>query len=253
MTRLSHVVSACAGAVVAGSLFVAIGLGPAQGTGAGNPTPPATPPTAPRTTPPTAPKAPPRGGAATTPPGKESIPSPQDPGKPGVVPMPPEVAAAMEMMNPCPQHEWLAQRVGTWTGSGKMFMAPDQPMEFNGVSTFRMILGGRYLVEEVKSTMAGEPFEAFGITAYNRQTNKFQLAWLDTMGTAITEGNGNRSADGKKLNITMATFDPMTNKDVTMRMVQTDVDNDTFTTEMFGPGPNGTEMKMMELTYRRKK
>ncbi|MBM4112112.1 MAG: DUF1579 domain-containing protein [Phycisphaerae bacterium] len=234
MTRLSNIVSACVGGAVAGSLLIALGLAPNQGStgkGGSNPADPPRPPAK-----------------------KDSVPPPQVPGKPGEIPMPPEMAAAMEFMQPCPEHEWLAKRAGTWKVTGKMWMAPEMPpTEIVGTSTYRMILGNRYLVEDVKSTMMGEPFEAMGVTGYNRATNKFQFAWMDTMGTAITGGTGIRSGDGKTLTSTMTTFDPMKGKDVTMRSVETEQDENTITMEMFAPGPTGAEMKMMELTYRRSK
>jgi len=226
MARCSHLVSACAGALVAGGLMFAIGLAPApQGDGGLKP-------------------------KADAP----KIPAPQDPGQPGVVPIPPELAAAMEFMQPGPEHAWLARKVGAWTAAGKMWSDPDAaPMEFNGTNTYRMILGGRYLVEELKSEMMGQPFEAMGITAFDRQAKKFQIAWLDTMGTAITEGSGTRSADGKVLTITMRMFDPMAGKEITMRGVETTTSDDSFTYEMFGPAPAGGEMKVMQLVYTRVK
>ncbi len=248
MPRCTHLVSACAGAAVAGSLILALGLGPSQSGGSG--APPAKPPAAP-----TAPKAP----APPKKPGEgpafdHTIPAPKDGGKPGVVPMPPEMAAAMEFMTPGPEHEWLAKKAGTWNMTGKMWMDPSMPpMEVTGTTVYRMILGGRYLHEEVKSMMMGEPFEAMGVTAFNRATGKFQLAWLDTMGTAITQGTATRSADGKTLNGTYMMFDPMAGKEVPARSVETRVDDDTFTYQMFQPGPTGTEMKVLEFSYKRAK
>lgn len=187
------------------------------------------------------------------PPSKDKIPAPTVPGGAGELTMPPEMAAQMEFMNPGPEQAWLAERVGTWTATVKMWMGPGEPQVGAGVTVYSMILGGRFLAEEVKSTIGDQPFEARGLTGYNGATKKFETAWVDSMGTAISMGYGVRSADGKTLESKWEMYEPMTRKTITMRSVDTTIDKDHFKFEMFGPGADGKEMKMMEGMYTRSK
>lgn len=226
MPRGPHLLSAAAGAVATGALLLTLGFASSHQGDGGRPA---------------------RHDAP-------KIPAPQVPGQPEELQVPPEFAAAMEFMTPGPEHEWLAKRVGTWTAKGRMWSVPEAPpTEFDGTSTYRMILGGRYLVEEMNSTMMGMPFEAMGITAFNRQTKQFQIVWLDTAGTGVTTGDGTRSADGNTLTLTLKMHDPMQGREVTMRAVETRHGDDAFTFEMYGPSPTGGEMKSLELKYARVK
>ena len=92
------------------------------------------------------------------------------------------------------------------------------------------------------------PFHGFGISGHNNKTDKFQFCWIDNMGTGIMTGSG--TFKGKVLSWTATATDPMTG-DHTMRGTETFSDPDRFTATMYGPGPDGREYKIMELTYTR--
>jgi hypothetical protein len=57
---------------------------------------------------------------------------------------------------------------------------------------------------------------------------------------------------GKTINWTGKGSDPMTGKEQTYRSVTHNMDANTTHFEMYGPGLDGKEMKLMELTYKRK-
>lgn len=183
----------------------------------------------------------------------EQIPAPQNPNGAGEIPMPPEMAAQMEFMNPGPQQAWLAEKVGKWTFKGSMMMGPDDASEVTGKSTFEMILGGRFLVERMDSVMMDQPFQGVGTTGYNGAGNKFQMTWMDTSSTQMIIGTGNRSSDGSKLESTYDMFDPNAGKVVKLRSVETRTDADNFIFAMYAPGPDGKEAKMFEFHYSRTK
>jgi len=52
------------------------------------------------------------------------------------------------------------------------------------------ILGGRFLMQNCRGTMFGQPYEGLGITGYDRFKKKFVGLWLDSLSTAILAMSG---------------------------------------------------------------
>jgi hypothetical protein len=170
-----------------------------------------------------------------------------------------EMAKMMELYQkaatPGPMHEHLQKGVGTWEGKVKMWHAPDAPPQESACTTVVTgMLGGRYTRSESSGDMGPMgKFEGFGLYGYDNVTKKFQSAWVDNMGTGLMTGTGDLSADGKTLNWTLTMNDPATGKPSTMREVDRVVDANTWVMEMYGPGPDGKECKVMEIQYTRAK
>ena len=176
----------------------------------------------------------------------------------GAPPMSPEQAAMMqawtEYMTPGDEHARLAKMAGNWECDVKMFMAPGEPpTESKATAKYAMGMGGRYLIEHVDGDFMGSPFEGMGITGYDNAAKQYVFAWIDSVGTGIMRGTGTYDADHKVLNTQSWTVDPMTGKEKKARGRETYVDADTKIAEMWDTLPDGTEFKMMEITYRRKK
>jgi len=84
-------------------------------------------------------------------------------------PSPAEMEAWQKSMTPGPQHEALAKLAGDWTFTNTMWMAPGQPpTESTGTMHAETTMGGRYVVEDWKGEMMGQPFEGHGTNAYNK-------------------------------------------------------------------------------------
>jgi hypothetical protein len=116
-----------------------------------------------------------------------------------------------------------------------------------------MVLGGRFLQEEYKGTYMGQPFDGMGLTGYDNVLKKYNFFWADSMGTSMMVGDGHMDAQGKVLTSVMTYTDPLTAKQAPMRQVMTKEGPNTETFVMYGPGPDGKEKKMMEMTYKRAK
>jgi hypothetical protein len=71
------------------------------------------------------------------------------------------------------------------------------------------------------------------------------------MSTGVGVGTGEMDSAGKTLTTSMIYSDPMTGKATTMRQVLKVESKDLELFEMYGPGPDGKEFKMMEMTYKR--
>jgi hypothetical protein len=166
--------------------------------------------------------------------------------------------AMMDMMqkiaSPGPGHKKLDVLVGTWHSKISMFMDPSKPpVVSDGPTVFKWVLGGRYLEQTADSTFMGQPFSGLGYTAYDNYKKKYVSTWMDTMGTMIMMASGNFDAAGKVLTTTGRMDDPTTGKSTPFREKMTVVSNDEIRFEMFTPGPDGKEIRNMEIRYTRKK
>jgi hypothetical protein len=150
---------------------------------------------------------------------------------------------------PGPQHERFKSLVGTWKAEVKHFHGPE-PEVTNGTSTYVLLMGGRFIQEDFKGEMMGKPFEGRGITGYDNNTKKYQGVWIDTMGTAITLMEGQHDEATKTTTMSGEMSTPM-GAPIKMRGTEKQVDPNTRLFEMYMTGPDGTEMKTMEITYTR--
>ena len=171
-------------------------------------------------------------------------------------PMTPEMQAMMEAYQkagtPGAEHGRLAAMGGTYDLTVKAWHAPDTPPTTDtGTATRKMILGGRVMVEDVSSQMMGAPYTGQGLHGFDNVTGKYWATWNDSMSTGLMVSEGTCDA-----NLTCAytgTYhDPVTKKPQTARMTSRWTDKATEVFEMYGPGPDGKETKMMEITYRKR-
>jgi hypothetical protein len=165
--------------------------------------------------------------------------------------------AAMEAWQkastPGPQHQKLADMAGTWDVTIKSFEGGGEPQVSKGKAMRKMIFGGRYLHEDYKGTYMGQPFDGMGLTGFDNVLKQFTTVWIDSMSTGVGVGTGEMDSEGKVLKTSVTYSDPMTGKATTMRQVLKMESKDLETFEMYGPGPDGKEVKMMEMTYKRVK
>ena len=165
--------------------------------------------------------------------------------------------AAMEAWQkastPGPQHQKLADMAGTWEVTIKSFEGGGEPQVSTGKATRKMIMGGRFLQEEYTGTYMGQPFNGMGFTGYDNIMKRFTMVWLDSMGTGVMVGNGEMDPAGKVLTSSMTYSDALTGKQALVRQVMKKESKDAETFEMYGPGPDGKEVRMMEMTYKRVK
>jgi uncharacterized protein DUF1579 len=185
--------------------------------------------------------------AADNPPSKAKAPA----GAPAMDEATQQMMAMMEKMGaPGPEHAQLMKLAGNWKATTKSWMGPGDPMVSQGTATRKPILGGRFLMEQVKSTFNNKPFEGMGLTGYDNQQKKYVSFWVDNMGTMMMTSEGTMDATGKVLTWTTEMPDPASGQKSPMRMVATFVDANNEKFEMFA-SQGGQEMKMMEITYTR--
>jgi hypothetical protein len=163
-----------------------------------------------------------------------------------------EMEAYMKAGTPGVPHQSLASKVGDYTMKIKSWHEPGGPaMEESGTAKRKMVLDGRVLVEEVNSTMMGEPFTGHGMTGYDNVSGKYWSTWMDSMSTGMMMSEGKCDAQ-KVCTFTGSWNDPVTKGPKKTRMTTRWTNPTTEVFEMYGPDKTGKEMKMMEITYTKK-
>lgn len=173
---------------------------------------------------------------------------------------PPEMTAEQKAMmeayqkagTPGAPHAQLAKMEGTYDLSVKSWEQPGaEPTVEKGTATRKMIFDGRVMVESVDSTMHGQPWQGHGMHGYDNVSGKHWSTWNDSMSTGLMVSEG-ECDDAGACKFTGSWNDAVTKKPINARMTTRWTDANTEVFEMYTPGPDGKEMKMMEITYTRK-
>ena len=166
--------------------------------------------------------------------------------------------AAMEKVQPGPEHAELAALDGRWTQE-ITYNAGGKPLKGQGSVTNRMILGGRYLVSERTSktdagAMGNITVDAMSIYGFDRRTNQFTIIELDTLGTYWVSAAGTPRSD-KTILMSGETLDDHGGKAETRQydMVLRVIDPDTYVTQIIFKFPNRPPLTLVETMHRRVK
>jgi hypothetical protein len=170
--------------------------------------------------------------------------------------MTPEQQAEMEAYMKAgalgPQHEMMAKEVGTYDVAVKSWMDPAAPpIESEGLAVRTLHMGGRVMQEDFQGDMMGTPFTGLSLSGFDNVSGKYWSTWNDSMSTGIMVSEG--ECDENHNCTFVGTYnDPITGGPVTNRYVVKRTSPDEQYFAMYGPGPDGTEVKMMEMIYTRR-
>lgn len=153
-------------------------------------------------------------------------------------------------------HKVLAEMEGEWTFTSKNWEKPNAKPELgSGTSSLKMVMGGRYLQQELKSKMMGMDYEGLGFTGYDNVKKEYNIVWMDSMSTGMMKATASYDSKTKTLTEKGEFSCPMTeNKKSDYRADWKMIDKNNALYTMYGKGATGQgkEFKMMELTYKRK-
>lgn len=153
-------------------------------------------------------------------------------------------ARAQDLPKPGPELEVLKKMVGNWDLTMKF-----GPMESKGKVTYKMDLGGMWLVGDLESEMFGTKFTGRGLDSYDPAKKKYVGLWVDSMSTSpvVLEGD----YDKTKKTLTMTGEGPgMDRKPTNYRSVTEMPDDDTINLTMYiGDGKEPA----FTVVYKRKK
>lgn len=163
--------------------------------------------------------------------------------------------AWMKYSTPSDQHKILAGMAGQWKYTSQFWeSAKGKPEVSKGTSSMKMILGGRFLQQDISGKAMGMPFKGIGITGYDNLKEKFETFWVDNMGTGMMRGTGSFDAATKTLKDSGEHSCPMS--DDKTREFRSDwklVDKNNMTYTMYGSDEDDDEFKMMEMVFKRVK
>lgn len=154
---------------------------------------------------------------------------------------------------PGPEHEVLKRDVGVWDATVEMQGPPGTPPAVSkGTETVSMACGGLWQVTEFKGEMMGQAFEGRGTTGYDPNKKKYVGTWVDSMSTGMSLVEGTHDPAKNVMTGTMEGPDP-TGAITKMKEVLEwkDADNRLFTMSM--PLPDGKDVPVMKITYKRRK
>ncbi len=168
----------------------------------------------------------------------------------------------MELAKLNENHKLLADLVGTWSYTVKMWMNPDAsapPSESKGTAVRKPIMNGRYFTMDVsgKMQMPGPDgkikdmdFKGTSIEGYDNVKQKFVSTWADNMSTGIMMSEGTYDPAEKTFtyNAEMEMIPGMKQK---VREVFKIADKDHHTFEWY-EDRSGKQAKTMEINYTRK-
>jgi hypothetical protein len=157
---------------------------------------------------------------------------------------------AQEQPRPGPEHDLLKRQVGTWDAVVEMMPVGVPPSTSTGVETNRMV-GGRWLVTDFESRMAGQPFHGHGTTGYDPARRKYVSTWVDTFGTSLYTGESAYDAGTRTLTGVMQGPDD-SGQPMKMKVVTEYKDDDTRVVTMYMASPDGKDVPSMRATYRRR-
>lgn len=156
-------------------------------------------------------------------------------------------------MTPGNEHKMMASWDGTWDAAITLWQ-PGYPVQTTtGTTVNKMAMGGRYQMSSHKGNIMGAPFEGMGTLAFDNSKKVFESTWIDNMGTGIMHLSGPWDDATKTMTLTGPMVEPATGKEIKVKETFKVDDANTQTMAMFAPGPDGKEMKTMEIKFTRKK
>ena len=78
-------------------------------------------------------------------------------------------------------HHFLAQLVGSWTGSARTWLDPDAaPIESIVQGSIQLILEGRFIIYLYQSSVDGESQHGMFTFGYNTTLDQYEGSWVDS-------------------------------------------------------------------------
>lgn len=163
---------------------------------------------------------------------------------------------SFEASQPGEEHALIATMAGEWHQVVRLQPAPGaELLTFEGTSTNRMILGGRFLMLESTLQVPGAEAAGLGFLGFDRRTEEFTTLSLDEVGTYWVTGRGTADESGRVITMSGEDFDPIMDHLQEYDFVYRLIDDDQFVFEIWFKDElhtqGGDPLKMIEITYTR--
>ena len=157
-----------------------------------------------------------------------------------------------EYSTPGEMHKMMASWDGTWEGEITSWDRPDMPTKSTGSAVFKTVLNGLYQESVHTGNMMGMEFEGHGTLAYDNHSKEFISTWIDNFGSGVMILKGPWDPATKSMTLTGNCYNAAAGRNCDYKEVFKVVDENHTVMEMYGPGMDGKEAKMMEIKSTRK-
>ncbi len=161
----------------------------------------------------------------------------------------------LKLMQPGEEHKRLQSYVGKWDTVTKIWMGGPgtPPMTSTGMSTFKSVLDGRWLMEEHAGSMMGMPYNGIGMMGYDNYKNLYVGTWFSNMGTEMLQMAGARNPKSGTVTMYGSMDEPQLSvHGRTVKYVTTPTDDDHFSFQIIDLHA-GDDYKVIEISYTRRK
>jgi hypothetical protein len=157
------------------------------------------------------------------------------------------VSFGQEFQRPGPEHEKLKEMEGKW----------DAVMEMGGqksmaTATYKSICGGMWIESDFEGDLGGLKFQGRGLDGYNQKTKKYVGIWVDSMGSAPLNFEGDIDPKTKLMVMTGESLGP-DGKPHKFKSTTEMPNKDHFTFKMYMVDPDGKEQPAFTIEYTRRK
>jgi hypothetical protein len=159
-----------------------------------------------------------------------------------------------QLPQPSEQHKLLQKGAGTWDAEITVFspLEGEPPMKSKGIEKNELLQGGMWLLTRFEGEIVGMPYHGAGTTGYDPVEKKYVGTWVDSMSPHLLTSKGEYDAAKKILNSTAQGRDVTTGQPYTAKLVTRYPDDDNRAFEMYMVGPDGQQIKTMEIKYKRR-
>lgn len=178
----------------------------------------------------------------------------QIPAEQAAVKLTPQQMKELMLKNSLPgdNHKLLEKFVGNWSYEVRWWKDEGAEPEIGkGSISAKLILGKRFVEQQYRGTMSGQPFEGLSILGYDNAKNEYTSLWLDNTSTGVMSGKG-KYDPGTKLYSEKGNLScPVSGAETSYRATTKWNDDNTFVYEIFNSGLDGKEYRSLEVTNKR--
>ena len=162
----------------------------------------------------------------------------------------------MDTFKPGPAHERLAELVGKWDMTTRMWMggAGSKPSESKGSAEITWLAEGKWLQNKWTSQMMGRPLSGLTLLGYDNFKARYVATMVDSMQTCMNSASGHFDQSGDDLILWGTIDEPMTpEQDKMVKYVYRGYGKDKWTLEVHDMMIGESNTKVIEMAFTRKK
>jgi hypothetical protein len=166
------------------------------------------------------------------------------------------MSQAFEASKASGAHHQLSKLEGEWKGITRVWFDPAKLEDESPITgTMRLLMDGKYVLHEYKTTFGDKEVTGIAIYAYNLDLQKFQCAWIDSFHTAtmILFSEGRKANQEMEVLGSYAYVTPDTEQYWGWRTNIEIVSPEEIVITAFNISPDGNETKATETLYQKVK